>query len=283
MTLQSHFSEERARVRRILSYIDQAENRALQNIFVRDTQPIWSLQTSLGMEWQKRSDESFSSQLKTSLAFSRRLPFTFLIHVLFIVLMAGVLHWLRRRIRRLAEQKPELQHALPILDLPICTGMALSMLLVPVIYAQAPRLIHAIMGAVTLIPAVAILRRLLDRHSYPILNAIVLLYFVGQIRIVAASLPVLGRFTFLGQLLGASVFLVWVLRSWRLPPGAAEAQARVWRAIRAIAKIGLLFLPTAFLANISDTSTWGTFWESFFSGAFTSQPCSTLRFGSSKD
>jgi potassium-dependent mechanosensitive channel len=250
VTLQSHFSEERARVRRILSSIDQAENRALQNIFVRDTQPIWRLQTSLGMEWQKRSDESFSSQLKTSLAFSRRLPFTFLIHVLFIVLMAGVLHWLRRRIRRLAEQKPELQHALPILDLPICTGMALSMLLVPVIYAQAPRLIHAIMGAVTLIPAVAILRRLLDRHSYPILNAIVLLYFVGQIRIVAASLPVLGRFTFLGQLLGASVFLVWVLRSWRLPPGAAEAQARVWRAIRAIAKIGLLFLPTAFLANI---------------------------------
>jgi hypothetical protein len=138
VALQSHLSEEEARVRRILSSIEQAENRALENIFVRDTQPIWSLQTSLGMEWQKQSDESFSSQLKTSLAFSRRLPFTFLIHALFIVLMAGVLHWLRRRIRRLAEQKPELQHALPILDLPICTALALSMLLVPAIYAQAP-------------------------------------------------------------------------------------------------------------------------------------------------
>jgi len=250
LTLQSHLLEGEARVRRALSSIEQGENRALENIFVRDAQPIWSLQTSLSTEWQKQSDESFSSQLKTSIAFSRRLPFSYLIHVLFIGLMGGVLHWMRRRIRRLAEQKPELQHALPILDLPISTAFALSMLLVPVIYAQAPRLIHAIIGAVTLIPAVAILRRLLDRHSYPILNAIVLLYFVGQLRILAASLPVLGRFTFLAQVLGASLFLVWVLRSWGLPPEAAETHGRVWRTIRAIAKIGLLFLPAAFLANI---------------------------------
>ena len=250
LTLQSHLLEGEARVRRALSSIEQGENRALENIFVRDAQPIWSLQTSLSTEWQKQSDESFSSQLKTSIAFSRRLPFSYLIHVLFIGLVAGVLHWMRRRIRRLAEQKPELQHALPILDLPISTAFALSMLLVPVIYAQAPRLIHAIIGAVTLIPAVAILRRLLDRHSYPILNAIVLLYFVGQLRILAASLPVLGRFTFLAQVLGASLFLVWVLRSWGLPPEAAETHVRVWRTIRAIAKIGLLFLPAAFLANI---------------------------------
>ena len=106
------------------------------------------------------------------------------------------------------------------------------------------------MGAVTLIPTAVILRRLLERHSYPILNAIVIMYFVGQLRILAASLPVLARFIFLGQVLGASVFLVWVLRSWRLPAEAAETHGRVWRTIRAIAKIGLIILPAAFLANI---------------------------------
>jgi small-conductance mechanosensitive channel len=60
----------------------------------------------------------------------------------------------------------------------------------------------------------------------------------------------LARLIFLGQVLGASVFLVWVLRSWRLPAEAAETHGRVWRTIRAIAKIGLIFLPAAFLANI---------------------------------
>ena len=250
LTLQSHLSEQEARVRTALSSIEQAENRALQNIFVRDSPPIWSLETSLGTEWEKHSGESFSSQLKTSIAFTKRLPFTFLIHALFIVLMATALHWMRRRIRKLAEEKPDLQRALPILDLPVSTAFALSMLLVPLIYEQAPRLILAIMGAVTLIPTAVILRRLLVRNSYPILNAIVILYFVGQLRILAASLPVLARFIFLGQVLGASVFLVWVLRSWRLPAEAAETHGRIWRTIRAIAKIGLIILPAAFLANI---------------------------------
>ena len=250
LTLQSRLSEQEARVRTALSSIEQAETRALKNIFVRDSQPIWSLETSLGTEWEKQSGESFASQLETSTAFAKRLPFTFLIHAFFIVLMAAALHWMRRRIRKLAEEKPDMQLALPILDLPVSTAFALSMLIVPLIYAQAPRLIIAIMGAVTVIPTALVLRRLLVRNSYPILNAIVIMYFVGQLRILAASLPVLGRFIFLGQVLGASVFLVWVLRSWHLPAEAAETHSRIWRTIRAIAKVGLIFLPAAFLANI---------------------------------
>ena len=250
LTLQSHLSEQEARVRKALSLIEQAENRALQNTFVRDSQPIWSLETSLSSEWEKHSGESFSSQLKASTAFTKRLPFTFLIHTLFIVLMATALHWMRRRIQKLAQEKPDLERTLPILDVPVSTAFALSMLLVPSIYAQAPRLIIAIIGAVTIIPTALVLRRLLARNSYPILNAIVIMYFVGQLRILGASLPVLARFIFLGQVLGTSVFLVWVLRNWHLPAEAAETHGRVWRTIRVIAKIGLVLLPAASLANI---------------------------------
>ena len=250
LALQSRLTEEEARVRTTLSSIEQAENQAVQHIFVRDSPPIWNLGTSLGTEWEKHSGESFSLQLERSAAFTKRSLFTFLIHALLIVLMATALHWPRRRIGKLAEEKPDLQRALPILDLPVSTAFALSMLLIPAIYAQAPRLIQAVLGAVVLIPTVVILRRLLLRNAYPILNAIVILYFVGQLRVLAASLPVLARFIFLGQVLGASVFLVWVLRSWHLPREAVETHGRVWRAIRVIAKIGLILLPVAFLANI---------------------------------
>src|SRR5215469_6893090 len=250
LALQSGLSEAQARVRRTLSSMERAQTQALQHIFVRDSPPILNLKTGLGTEWEKHSGQSFSSQLKASAAFSKRLPFTFLIHALFIVLMASALHWMRRRIRRSADVRPDLERALPILDLPVSTAFTLSMLLVPAIYAQAPRLIHAIMGVVTLIPALVVLRRLLLRSAYPILNAIVILYFVGQLRVLTASLPVLARFIFLGQVLGASIFLVWVLRSWHLPTEAVETHGRVWRTIRAIAKIGLILLPAAFLANI---------------------------------
>jgi potassium-dependent mechanosensitive channel len=250
LTLLSRISEEEARVRTALSSIEQGEHRALKGVFVRDSRPIWSLKTGLGTEWQKQSGESFSAQLKASAAFTKRLPFTFLTHAFCIVLTATALHWMRRRIRKLADKKPDLQRALTILDLPVSTAFALSILTIPSIYAQAPRLIQALMGIVMLIPTVVILRRLLLPNSYPILNAIVILYFVGQLQELAASLPVLGRFIFLGQMLGASVFLVWALRSWHLPAAAIETHGRIWRTIRAIAKIGLVLLPAALLANI---------------------------------
>jgi potassium-dependent mechanosensitive channel len=250
LALQSRVSEQQARVRTALSSIEQGENRALKSLFVRDSPPIWSLKTGLDTEWEQHSGQSFSSQLKTSTAFAKRLPFTFLVHALFIVLMATALHWTRSRLGKVAQEKPDLQRALPILDLPVSTAFALSILLVAFVYAQAPRLIETLVGTVTLIPSVLILRRLLERHSYPILNALVILYFVGQLRVLAASLPVLARFIFLGQVLGAAVFLVWVLRSWHLPAEAAQTHGLIWRTIRAIAKIGLVILPAAFVANI---------------------------------
>jgi potassium-dependent mechanosensitive channel len=250
LALQSGLSGEQARVRTALSLIDRAEIQALQHVFVRDSRPIWNLETSLSKEWEKHSGESFSLQLAASAAFAKRLPFTFLIHALFIVLLATALHWVRLRIRKSAEEKPDLQRALPILDLPVSTALALSMLLIPLIYEQAPRLILSIMGIVALIPAVLVLRRLVLRNSYPILNAIVIYYFIDQLRVLAASLPVLSRFIFLGEALGGSVMLVWVLRSWHLPTEAVETHGRVWRTIRIVAKIGLILLPVAFLANV---------------------------------
>jgi potassium-dependent mechanosensitive channel len=250
LALQSRISEQEARVRTALSAIEEAENRALKNLFVRDGRPIWRLKTSLGKEWERQSAEAFSLQLKASAAFAKRVPFTFLIHALFIILVATVLHWMRSRIRKLAEEKPDLQRVLPILDLPVSTAFALAILIMPAVYAEAPRFIQAQMGTVTLIPTVLILRRLLVPASYPILNALVIVFFVGILRVLAASLPVLARFIFLGQALGASLFLVWVLRGWHLPAEAVQTHGRIWRTIRATAKIGLVLLPAALLANI---------------------------------
>jgi potassium-dependent mechanosensitive channel len=225
-------------------------NGALRYLFVRDRPPLWRLENGLGTEWEKQGGESFSSELKASTAFTKRLPFTVLTRALLMVAIAAALHGMQRRTRKLADQKPDLHRALPILDVPVSTAFVLSILIIPSNFAQAPPLIHTIMGAVTLVPTVVILLRLLERGSYPIVNALVILYFVGQLGILAAPLPILARFIFLGQMLGGSIFLVWLLRSWHPEKGAAETHRRFWQALRAIAIIGLILLPTAFLANI---------------------------------
>jgi potassium-dependent mechanosensitive channel len=250
LSLQGRVSEQHARVRRALSSIEQAESRALKNLLVRDSPPLWSGGTSLGRELEEQGGESLSSQLKTSTAFSKRIPSTFLIHALVIVVIASGLQWMRRRIRKLAEEKPDLQRAVPILGLPVSTAFVVSFLISPSIYPQAPRLIQAIIGTVAIIPTVVILRRLLERNLYPILNALVIMYFVGLLQVLAASLPVLARFIFLGQMLGGSLFLGWLLRSRRLSSTPAETDGRLWRSMRVIAKIGLILLAAAFLANV---------------------------------
>ena len=250
LTWQGGLSEQEARVRIALSSIEQSQNRALKSLLVRDSPPIWTSETGLGREWEKQSGASFSSQLKASTAFIKRQPFAFLIHALLIVLIATALQLMRRRMRKVTEEKPDLQRAVPILDLPVSMAFVLSLLIVAPIYPQAPRFIQAIMGTAALIPAVLILRKLLQPNSYPILSALVVMYFVGQLRLLAASLPQSGRLLFLGQMLGGSLFLIWLLRSWHLPTAAAETHGRLWRGIRAIAIIGLIILPAAFLANI---------------------------------
>ncbi len=250
LTLQSRVSEQEARVRRALSSVVQVQKQELESLLVRDSPPIWSAETGLGSEMMQRSSESFSSQLKASTAFTKRVPFAFLTHAVLILVTAIALHWMRRRIRKIADEKPDLQGAMPILDLPVSTAFVLAFVISPSILALAPSLIQAIIVTVALVPTIIVLRRLLERHLYPILNALVILYFVGQLRVLVASLPELARLIFLGQMLGASLFLVWLLRSRHLKTTAAGTDDRFLQAVRLIAKIGLILLPAAFLADI---------------------------------
>jgi potassium-dependent mechanosensitive channel len=250
LTLLSEISDEEMRIRRTLSSVEQSQIRALRDLLVRDSPPIWRLRAGLRQEWQNRSGESFGSQLKAAVAFSRRLPFCFLVHASLLVVIAWVLQKMRHSIRELARDKPDLQRSLPILDLPVSTAFVLTVLGSPLIYPQAPRLLDALLGTLALIPAVAILRRLLDRSLSPILYWLVIMYFVDQLRMLVVSLPELVRFLFLAQMVGGSVFLFWLLRSRLLNTTAARASTRVVKAIRAIAMSGLVFLPASTLANI---------------------------------
>ena len=222
LDLEIRLSEQETRVTIALSSVEQVQTQELESILVRDSPPIWSAETGLASEMMQHSGESLSSQLKASSAFTKRAPFAFMIHAVLILVIAIALYWIRRRIRKLADEKPDLQRALPILDLPISNAILLSFIISPSILALAPSLIRAITVTIALVPTAIILRRLLERPLYPIINALIVLYFVSQLQMLVASLPELARFIFLGQILGASLFLVWLLRSQHLRTMAAD-------------------------------------------------------------
>jgi potassium-dependent mechanosensitive channel len=250
LSAQGDLSEQQARVRTALFSIEQAQSQALKNLLARDSPPIWSDQTNLASEWT-HSQASFFAQFQASIAFIKRYSFAFLALPLLVLAVAAAVQLMRRRMRKVTEQKPELLHAASILDLPVSTALVLSLLTILSICPQAPRLLLVIVGILLLAPIVLILRKLLLPSSYPILYALVTVALIGELRMLTvAALPHSGRLLFLLQVLGGSCFFIWLLRYWRLPDSAAETLGRLWRRIRVIAKIGLIFMPAAFVANI---------------------------------
>ncbi|MFZ0505312.1 MAG: mechanosensitive ion channel domain-containing protein [Chthoniobacterales bacterium] len=260
LTLQSSLLMEEARVRRATAAIARAQSQALKDLLERDGQPIWTAPSTLTTELQTQSDESLSSQWSATSAFIQRRPSSFVVHAALILLLAGFIQWLRRQIRKPAVAEPALERALSILDLPVSTAFVLSSLFGPALYSEAPRWIQALVGAVALVPTVLILRRLLERNLFPILYALVGLYLITQLRLLAASVPSLGRFFFLVETCGGFLFLIWFLRSGLVAPKPSEGGKlatakpgtpdRFSRAILLIAKIGLIVFPIAALANI---------------------------------
>ena len=260
LTLQSSLLMQEARIRRATAAIARAQSQALKDLLVRDGRPIWTAPSTLTSELQTQSDESLASQWNATSAFIQRRPSSFAVHAALILVLAGLIQWLRRRIRKPAEAEPALERALSILDLPVSTAFVLSSLFGPVLYSEAPRWIQALIGAVALVPTLLILRRLLERNLFPILYALVGLYLLTQLRLLAASVPSLGRFFFLAETGGGFLFLVWLLRSrlvapklsegGKLAPAKPGTPDRFSRAILLIAKIGLIVFPAAVLANI---------------------------------
>ena len=251
LTLQDRTFEEAGRIRKLVTSIEQAEARVLKGALSQNSPPVWSLISESQGEWTKNSGQSLFAQLEALTLFAQRLPFTFLVHALIILVLAVALHWFGRQVRKWSDREPSLQGVAPTYDLPVSTALALSFLCSRwLLYSEAPRLLLAITGAVALIPTVLILRRLLDRNLVPLLNAIVVMYLVDQLRQISASVPLLTRIILLAQTSGAVLFLIWLIRRQRFAATSDNTSKRLSRATSAAVWLGLIVLSTSLLSNI---------------------------------
>jgi potassium-dependent mechanosensitive channel len=153
--------------------------------------------------------------------------------------------------REWVKEDPTLQRSVPVFDMPIAAAIALSMLFVPVIYPSTmPRLLRAILGIAALLPAVMLLRRLLDRRTFPVLYALIILFFIDEIRAITVALPLVTRCLFIVQMLGGISFTVWLLRSRPRTAGAHDAPPPLSRAGRWFVQVTLFLLGAALIGNI---------------------------------
>ena len=247
LTLQSRLAEQTQRATGALRLLKVAKSEAVEQLGLRDSPPIWNAEVRAAaahdlVEETRGSFATQSGQLRLYLA-QEWMRLVYL--ALFFCGFAFVLFRIKRQAARWTADDAALDRANRVLQLPLATAGVLTFLVARPLFQAAPRIFWAALAAVALIPIVILLRRLLDRHLFPILNALVIFYIVAQLRKLAATLPVLSRVMLLLEMAGGAIFLIWFIRSTR-----AAAKGGVARKLtRASARVGLVLFAVVFFAN----------------------------------
>lgn len=252
LTLQTRVIKEETRINETLASITEVRKEALTHLFIKDSPAIWNASRSndsLGGMVTEAGD-SYATQINALSEYSKRRSDGFVIHGLIFLMFTGILFWARKRLRPMVKEDPELKTAFSAFRYPIVGALILSIMLSSWFYPQAPRMLSAILGAAALIPGIIYLRRILERPLFPILNALVIFYFLDQLRQITATLPLLSRILFLAEISGAIIFLVWFLRSKRLSSKIEVKHQRIFIVVKKVIPYFLGILAIALIANL---------------------------------
>ncbi len=245
--LQTRVAEQDGRALHTLNAIERAHEAYIRRLAVRDGAPIWSaeLWSASGQNLVTQSHNSLSRQVQALGGYLDRKGARLMLQALiFLALLFGLIG-VRRTLRRLGGD--EASHAARVFDSPIATALVLTLLASSWIYPEAPRLFLAISGAAAMIPTILVVRKLIDRRLFPVLNALVIFYFVDQLRVVASSLAVLSRLLLMAEMFWGILFVGWLLGPGRF--GAAPDGSRLWKAIGKACWVALGWFAVAFLAD----------------------------------
>ena len=247
LTLQSRVAEQTQRATGAQRLIKLAKSEAVEQLGVRDSGPIWSaeVRAAAAHDLVEETQGSFATQLAQLRAYFSREWAKLIYLALFFCGFGFLLFRIKRQAARWTADDSALERANRVLQLPLATAGVLAFLVARPLFQQAPRLFWAALAALALIPIVILLRRLLDRHLFPILNALVIFYIVAQLRKLAATLPVLSRVLLLLEMAGGAIFLFWFIRSTRSSTEGGVAR----KMTRAGARIGLVLFAAVFVAN----------------------------------
>lgn len=250
--LQDRVAEQQKRVDQAVASLRQTRSSLVGQLLVEDNPPIWSRELWSNPPPENRLDIKavFAAQAEKLSDFAARNQLRMIVHLLIFATLAGVLTFLRRRVRRAVETDASLENAAVIFYFPISTALVLAILFNSYIYQQTPQILGAIFGAILFVPATIILRKLVEKPLYPILYSLVVFFFIDLVRGVIDAQTTVARLIFLAEMLGGFIFFLFVLRTrLSLDPDDEIRNDRVFRTFKAISSIALPIFAVAFLAN----------------------------------
>ena len=212
--MQSSVAGQSARALAQLDGIGKAMEEARTQMFEQDHPPLWSgkslAQPRGGIVAQERV--SLGAQVDAAQDYLADKVGAVIVQLILFLVLAMGFHWLKNM---LAAKQPELRHAAQVFAVPLATALLVTLIGSDLIYSDAPALFLAMVGAIALVPAVIIIRRLIEPALFPLFYATVVAYAYDQLRLVIRPGGVLSRAMLIVELLAVCVFLILALRSRR--------------------------------------------------------------------
>jgi potassium-dependent mechanosensitive channel len=237
LSLQTRVAEQTERTNSALRAIRSAQSAAVNRLWLQDSPPIWSpeVRTAAAQSLGRDSQVSLGAQAAQLRSYLERESTKLVYVALLFVAFAFIMLRVKRKVALWTEKDPALDRANRVLQLPFSTASLLTVIFARVILNDAPRVVWLIFATLALIPIVVLLRRLIDRHLFPIVNVLVVFYLVAQLRTLAAAMPVLSRIILLLEMVGGLIFLVWFIRARRRsgPRTTSNKTARIAASIAA--------------------------------------------------
>jgi small-conductance mechanosensitive channel len=251
LSLQSRVAEQSQRVQDALHSIKAAEAEAVGNLWMQDSPPIWSRQVWAegGRNLLTNSQASLGAQIAGLKAYLDRqwtklVYFALLLGALAVIL-GRTLPGVERRAAEWVREDATLAQAVRVFERPFAAASVLAFLCCRPLFPYAPRLFWAALAAVALVPVVILLRRLVGRHLFPVLNATIAFYAVAQVRTLVAGLPAVSRSILLIETMCGALFAVWFIRFTR---GGSDSTVSD-RTTRAAARLAAALFAFVFVAN----------------------------------
>ena len=253
LSLRDRLVDPIGNVNRTLKQLRTDIQERLAGIFNRDRPVLWKadLYETIRAELRAGGSESVIQQVLDFKDYVRgNIPKIGFHIVLFIGLAVG-LRLLGSRAIELAEEDYDLRRASLVFELPTAMALIIALALTSTLHPTAPVLFIKFAYTVLAIPAVMIVSRILSTANRPVVWALLFVFLVDRMRDFLATVPTLERAIFLLELVGALVFLLWLMRPKRIAEIPLEArQHPLFRMVRRLTGAAIALFTIAILAEV---------------------------------
>ena len=250
LLLQNKVARELSRCEEALAEVEQARQRAVGDLFMRESPPIWRARPA-DVASPKAVVAAFASQLDVARRFAAEHAERIALHAILTLSLIVFLWRAKQRARRLETTPTAALTLRVVFDQPVAAGLVLGLLATFWIYADEPRIARVVVQVGALAPMVLIVRRLVTPQLRSALYTLAAFFLVDLLRDLLVPLPLLERLIFLLELAAAVVLLGLFMRSERVKDLLdARGASPLGRAQQALVGLALVVLVVALVAGV---------------------------------